>query len=214
MTEIEKREALVRNYLKLIDSGLGTGSSGNLSLRIDSGMLITPTGILAENLNSEQLVALSLEGEAPEGQLLPSSEWHMHAAVYRDRPEIQAVVHCHSRYATILACAHRPIPAIHYMIAVTESDSVPVAPYATFGTTALAKSVVGALHGRLASLIANHGQLAIGRDLEQAMRVAGEVEELAAIYWGSLAIGAGEVLTAGQMGDVQEAFTSYGQQRD
>lgn len=208
------REALVRNYLKLIDSGLGTGSSGNLSMRIDSGMLITPTGILAENLNPEQLVALSLEGEAAEGQLLPSSEWHMHAAVYRDRPEIQAVVHCHSRYATILACAHRPIPAIHYMIAVTESDSVPVASYATFGTTALAESVVGALHGRLACLIANHGQLAIGRDLEQAMRVANEVEELAAIYWGSLAIGAEEVLSAEQMGDVQEAFTSYGQQRD
>ena len=214
MTEIEQREALVRHYLKLIDSGLGTGSSGNLSLRVDSGMLITPTGILAENLSPEQLVTLSLEGEAPDGQLLPSSEWHMHAAVYRDRPEIQAVVHCHSRYATILACAHRPIPAIHYMIAVTESDSVPVAPYATFGTTALAESVVSALHGRLASLLANHGQLAIGCDLEQAMRVASEVEELAAIYWGSLAIGEGEVLSTEQMGDVLEAFTSYGQQRD
>ena len=213
MTEIDQREALVRHYLELIDSGLGTGSSGNLSLRVDSGMLITPTGILAENLSPEQLVTLSLEGEAPDGQLLPSSEWHMHAAVYRDRPEIQAVVHCHSRYATILACAHRPIPAIHYMIAVTESDSVPVAPYATFGTTALAESVVSALHGRLASLLANHGQLAIGRDLDQAMRVASEVEELAAIYWGSLAIGEGKVLSTEQMGDVQKAFTSYGQQR-
>ena len=214
MTEIERREALVMHYRQLIDSGLGTGSSGNLSLRVSGGMLITPTGIPAEHLCPEQLVSVSLEGNVADGQLLPSSEWHMHAAVYRDRPEIQAVVHCHSRYATILACAHRPIPAIHYMIAVTESDSVPVAPYATFGTTALAESVVTALRGRLASLLANHGQLAIGRNLDQAMRVAEEVEELAAIYWGSLAIGEGEVLGTEQMGEVLTAFSSYGQQRD
>ncbi|MEH6584174.1 MAG: class II aldolase/adducin family protein [Halioglobus sp.] len=211
---MDQRQAVVDGYKQLISSGLGTGSSGNLSVRSDDGMLITPTGVLAEDLTASQLVQLSLEGEAVIGQLLPSSEWHMHAAVYRDRPEIQAVVHCHSRYATILACDHRPIPAVHYMIAVTESDEIPVAPYATFGTVALAESIIGGLRGRLASLLANHGQIAIGRDLPQAMRVASEVEELAAIYWGSLAIGGGKTLSAQSMNEVRTAFVTYGQQRE
>ena len=208
------REAIVEHYRDLIASGLGTGSSGNLSTRVDGGMLITPTGIPAEHLTPDQPVHVSLDGEVSQGQLRPSSEWHMHAAVYRNRPEIEAVVHCHSRYATILACANRPIPAIHYMIAITQSDEVPVAPYATFGTNALAESVIAGLAGRLASLLANHGQIAIGRDLDEAMRVAREVEELASIYWGSLAIGGGHVLNQQDMADVQAAFTTYGQQAD
>ena len=209
-----QREAIVEHYRDLIASGLGTGSSGNLSTRVDGGMLITPTGILAEHLTPDQLVHVSLAGDVAQGQLRPSSEWHMHAVVYRDRPEIEAVVHCHSRYATILACANKPIPAVHYMIAVTQSDEVPVAPYATFGTNALAESVITGLAGRLASLLANHGQIAIGRDLDEAMRVAREVEELASIYWGSLAIGGGQILNQQEMSDVQAAFTTYGQQAD
>ncbi|MEH6569739.1 MAG: class II aldolase/adducin family protein [Halioglobus sp.] len=209
-----QREAIVAHYRDLIASGLGTGSSGNLSTRVDGGMLITPTGILAEQLSPDQLVHVSLAGDVAEGQLRPSSEWHMHAVVYRDRPEIEAVVHCHSRYATILACAHKPIPAIHYMIAVTQSGEIPVAPYATFGTNALAESVIAGLAGRLASLLANHGQIAIGHNLEEAMRVAREVEELASIYWGSLAIGGGRILDKQEMSDVQAAFTTYGQQSD
>lgn len=209
-----QREAIVAHYRDLIATGLGTGSSGNLSTRVDGGMLITPTGIPAEHLTPDQPVHVSLDGEVSHGQLRPSSEWHMHAAVYRNRPEIEAVVHCHSRYATILACANKPIPAIHYMIAITQSDEVPVAPYATFGTNALAESVIAGLAGRLASLLANHGQIAIGHDLNEAMRVAREVEELASIYWGSLAIGGGRILNRHEMSDVKEAFTTYGQQAE
>jgi L-fuculose-phosphate aldolase len=209
-----QRETIVGHYRDLIASGLGTGSSGNLSTRVNEGMLITPTGIPVEHLTPDQLVHVSLDGEVSQGQLRPSSEWHMHAAVYRDRPEIEAVVHCHSRYATILACANKPIPAIHYMIAITQSGEVPVASYATFGTNALAASVIAGLEGRLASLLANHGQIAIGRDLGEAMRVAREVEELASIYWGSLAIGGGQILNQQEMSDVQAAFTTYGQQAE
>lgn len=211
---MEQREAISSHYRKLIDSGLGTGSSGNLSIRTDVGMLITPTGIQAADLSPEQLVEVSLDGNVSPGQLLPSSEWHMHAAVYRNRPEIESVVHCHSRYATILACAHRTIPAIHYMIAATGGEEVPLAPYATFGTNALAASVLQALQGRLACLLANHGQIAIGHDIDQAMRVASEVEELAAIYWGTLAIGGGQILKGSEMQEVQQAFATYGQQRE
>ncbi|MFT7175668.1 MAG: L-fuculose-phosphate aldolase, partial [Halioglobus sp.] len=109
---MEPREELVKRYRELIESGLGTGSSGNLSMRVDAGMLITPTGIPAGELLPEQVVHMSVNGEVSPGQLIPSSEWHMHAVVYRERPEIGGVVHCHSRYATILACSHLPIPAI------------------------------------------------------------------------------------------------------
>ena len=214
MSKDSARSDLVAAYRNMIDAGLGTGSSGNLSVRTGQGMLITPTGVPPVALEAFDVVDMSLAGRVAQGQLLPSSEWHMHAAIYLARPDINAVVHCHSRYATILACAHRPIPAIHYMIAVTAADEVPVAPYATFGTEALAQSTVGTLgHGR-ACLLANHGQIAAGVSLDQALKVALEIEELAAIYWGSLAIGGGEVLSQEAMMEVRTAFAGYGQQHD
>jgi len=208
------RCTLVAAYRQMMNAGLGTGSSGNLSLRADAGMLITPTGVSPAALQAVQLVDMSLTGQVAAGQLLPSSEWHMHAAIYLARPEINAVVHCHSRYATILACAHRPIPAVHYMIAIAGADEIPVAPYATFGTEALAESATGALGQGRACLLANHGQIAAGVSLDQALAVAVEVEELAAIYWGSLAIGGGKVLSQEAMMEVRTAFAGYGQQHD
>ena len=214
MSKDSARSDLVAAYRNMIDAGLGTGSSGNLSVRTGQGMLITPTGVPPVALEAFDVVDMSLAGRVAQGQLLPSSEWHMHAAIYLARPDINAVVHCHSRYATILACAHRPIPAIHYMIAVTAADEVPVAPYATFGTEALAQSTVGTLGQGRACLLANHGQIAAGVSLDQALKVALEIEELAAIYWGSLAIGGGEVLSQEAMMEVRTAFAGYGQQYD
>jgi L-fuculose-phosphate aldolase len=211
--EQKKRKSLVRAYQKLVACGLGGGASGNVSQRVGEGMLITPTGIEAGQLKARQVVAMSLEGERAISQLLPSSEWFMHAAIYRDRPEVQAIVHCHSRYATILACARLAVPALHYMIAITGSNEIPVAPYATFGTDALATEAVMALKNKLACLLANHGQMALGCSLDQALKVAVEVEELSAIYWGSLAIGGGHCLSAQEMEEVKVAFTGYGQQR-
>lgn len=213
-TDCNKRTALVAGYRQLLAAGLGTGSSGNLSLRHGAGMLITPTGLEPSALQPDSMVAMSLAGEVEPGQLLPSSEWHMHAAIYRQRSDLQAVVHCHSRYATILACAHKPIPALHYMIAITGLDEVPVAPYATFGTEQLAQSAAQGLGGGRACLLANHGQIAAGEDLDKALKVAMEVEELAALYWGSLAIGGGHVLSPEAMTEVRSAFTTYGQQTE
>ena len=206
------RESLVRAYRQLVAAGLGTGTSGNLSLRSPEGMLITPTGIAPHDLKPRDLVAMSLCGEVTPGALRPSSEWHMHGAIYAGRPDVQAIVHCHARHATILACRRTPIPAIHYMIAITGRDSVPVAPYATFGSEALAQAVVDALGEGRACLLANHGLIAVGSGLDQALRVAEEVEELAAIYCGCLATGGGEVLSSEQMEEVQQAFATYGQQ--
>lgn len=212
-SNLEARQALVLAYREMSTRGLGVGASGNVSQRTDGGLLITPTGIEAEQMLPEQAVAMSLHGDCSVNQMLPSSEWHMHAAIYRKRPEVQAIVHCHSRYATILACARKAVPALHYMIAITGSNEIPVATYATFGTDNLARAVVDSLEGRLACLLANHGQIALGCSLQQALKVAVEVEELSAIFWGSLAIGGGHCLSDTEMDEVKVAFSGYGQQR-
>lgn len=212
-SNIEAREALVLAYREMSTRGLGVGASGNVSQRISSGMLITPTGIEADQMLPEHAVAMSLNGDCTVNQMLPSSEWHMHGAIYSQRPEVQAIVHCHSRYATILACARKAVPALHYMIAITGSNEIPVAPYATFGTDNLASEVVASLKDRLACLLANHGQIALGCSLQQALKVAVEVEELSAIFWGSLAIGGGQCLSDAEMEEVKVAFSGYGQQR-
>ena len=208
------RHELVNCYRELLAAGLGTGTSGNVSGRSTAGMLITPTGVAPDKMEAEQLVSMSLAGAVATDQLLPSSEWHMHAAIYQARPDVGAVVHCHSRFATTLACTGRTIPAIHYMIAVAHGSEIPLAPYATFGTEALAHSVAQALTAGQACLLANHGQIAVGADPAAALRVAIEVEELAAIYWHALAVGGEQILTEQQMVEVKAAFVDYGQQRD
>jgi L-fuculose-phosphate aldolase len=193
--------------------GLNRGTSGNVSVRFGKAMLVTPSGIPASRLAPEQMVLVAADGSTPEGALKPSSEWRMHQRLLEKRPDARAVVHCHSRHATILACAGKPIPALHYMVAVAGGASVPVAPYATFGSAELADAVVEALDGRYAALMANHGQVVVGRSLEAALAIAEEVEEQAAVYWGTLAIGGPNLLSDSEIGAVLEQFKSYGQKR-
>jgi len=193
--------------------GLNRGTSGNVSVRFGKGLLVTPSGIPASRLSPDQMVHVAADGSTPEGSLKPSSEWRMHQRLLEKRPDARAVVHCHSRHATILACAGKPIPALHYMVAVAGGASVPVAPYATFGSTELADAVVEMLDGRFAALMANHGQVVVGRSLEAALAIAEEVEEQAAVYWGTLAIGGPNLLSEGQIGEVLEQFKGYGQKR-
>ncbi len=206
------RQQVVETIQNLVDQGLTSGSSGNVSVLTEQGMLITPTGILPQDLKPEHIVHMSLEGEVDADQLTPSSEWRMHADVYRNKPGLEAIVHCHSNYATILACAHKSIPAQHYMIAATGSYEIPLAPYATFGSQELSDANLNALQTSMACLLANHGQLATGFTLEGALKLAALVEELAHWHWGALAIGGPKLLTNQQMDDVLTAFASYGQQ--
>lgn len=191
---------------------LSSGLSGNVSVRTQEGMLISPTGVAAIKLRAKDVVALTLTGEPELDQLKPSSEWQMHADIYRHKPEVHAVVHCHSNYATIMACAGKTIPALHYMIAVTQSDVIPLADYARFGTTELSTNTLLALETSKACLLANHGQIAVAEDLSCAMKIAQQVEELAFWYWGVLSIGQPTVLNAAQMLEVKNAFSGYGQQ--
>lgn len=191
--------------------GLSPRRSGNVSARIKGGMLITPSGIAYDDIDESKIVFVGENGATKPGAMKPSSEWRMHAAIYAARPDVGAIVHCHSPNATALACAGRPIPAFHYMVAQGGGSDIPLAPYATFGTKALADVVVASLKGRLAALMAHHGQIALGADLNAALDLAGEVETLAGIYIKTLQIGGGPILGDDEMERVVDAFRDYGQ---
>jgi L-fuculose-phosphate aldolase len=174
-------------------------------------MLVTPTGVVPDRLTADSIVPVAAHGSCAPGSLRPSSEWRMHMGIYTRRPDAQAVVHCHARHATILACAGREIPSMHYMVAVGGGATIPLAPYATFGSDELAQGVVDTLDGRRACLMANHGLIAIGSDLRQALAITDEIEEQAAVYWGTLAIGGPTLLDAAEMQRILTAFAGYGQ---
>ena len=207
------RSDVVATLKGLSARGLNKGTSGNVSVRTRDGMLITPTGIPPDRLLPDYIVHMGLAGEVGPDQLTPSSEWQMHADVYAAKPEAAAVVHCHSPYATMLACARKSIPAMHYMVAAAGGHGIPLADYATFGSKALSEANLSALASTRACLLSNHGQLAFGSDLESALKLAELVEELAQCYWGTLAIGGPVLLDGDQMAEVSEAFATYGQQQ-
>jgi L-fuculose-phosphate aldolase len=211
ITEAELREKMAQ-VMKAMDArGLNRGTSGNLSARWGEAMLVTPSGVAPERLTGEMMVLVQADGSTAEGSLRPSSEWRMHQQILNRRPDANAVVHCHSRHATILACAGREIPSMHYMVAVGGGSSVPVAPYATFGSVELAEAVVETLDGRSAALMANHGQIVVARNLDAALSITEEIEEQAAVYWGTLAIGGPKLLSQDEMGQILQRFKGYGQ---
>ena len=203
------RDQLVAALRGLDERGLNRGSTGNLSHRCGEGMLITPTGMGADDLGAADLVWLGDDGTL-RGAWQPSSEWHFHQAVYRARPELQAVVHTHSIHATALACLDRGLPAFHYMVAVAGGDSVPCVPYHLFGSEALSAAVANALRDRQACLLAHHGLVAAAATLAQAMKIAVEVEALCEVYLKALAVGEPTTLDAAQMAEVIARFGRYG----
>jgi len=213
MTELALRKQIIAVANAMSASGLSPGKSGNVSARHGGRILITPTGVPYADLKPKHLVALDRKGKVVAGALAPSSEWHFHLAIYTQWPDVGAVLHSHSLYATALACAHREIPAFHYMVAVAGGDNIRCAPYATFGTPKLAKHALAALAGRRACLLANHGQIALGDTPEKALAMAIEVETLAAQYSAALQAGAPVLLPAVEMARVLEKFKTYGQQR-
>lgn len=194
----------------LAAAGLNVGTSGNASVRCAGGMLITPTGLKAEQCAPEDMVFVDEHGAA-HGKRAPSSEWPMHLDVYAHRPEAGAVLHAHSPFATALACQRLEIPPFHYMIARFGGSSVRCAAYATFGTQALSDAVQTALRGRSACLLANHGMLAFGRDPAHALDIAIELETLCEQYWRVLQLGSPVLLSDAEMTDVVERFADYGQ---
>jgi len=208
------RQQLVTVARRLNGTGLNQGTSGNLSVRIEEGILVTPSSLPYEQMEVGDLVALDLSGQPlKEKQRRPSSEWRLHADVLSCRPEAMAVLHCHPIHATALACHDRGIPAFHYMVAVAGGDEIRCAPYATFGTKELSDNVVNALAQRNACLLARHGMVTLGKDLESALRVAVEVETLARMYLQALQLGEPPLLSMQQMQAVHAQFRGlhYGQ---
>jgi L-fuculose-phosphate aldolase len=189
-------------------AGLNHGSAGNASLRLDGGLLITPSGVPAQALRADAMVAVRGDGAIAAG-MRPSSEWRMHQAIYAARADVDAIVHCHSRYATALACRRQALPAFHYMVALFGGHSVPCAPYATFGSEALAAGAVDALGGLSACLLANHGQITVASDPAAALALARELEELAAQYLLANARDEAVLLDGDEMDRVLQRFGDY-----
>jgi L-fuculose-phosphate aldolase len=189
--------------------GINQGTSGNISLRHDEGMLITPTSIPYEAMRPEQIVFTGLDGSFNSSQR-PSSEWRFHLDILKARPEVNAVVHAHPPYATTLAIMGLEIPPIHYMIAVAGGDTIRCAPYATYGTEQLSQHAVSALEDRFACLLAHHGMIAIGPSLSKAMWLAVEVETLARQYHGCLQIGTPPLLSKAEIKKVLGKIAGYG----
>ena len=204
-----EREQLLKIAQKLIATGLNKGTAGNASVRCEGGFLVTPSGMAVEDMTSASMVKMQFDGSY-EAEKIPSSEWRFHRDILQSRTDINAVIHTHSMFATTLACMHKDIPPFHYMIAVTGADSIGCAPYALFGSQALSDNALAALYHSKACLLANHGMIALGRDLDDALAVAVEVENLCEQYWRALQLGEPHILSEAEMREVFQQFKGYG----
>jgi L-fuculose-phosphate aldolase len=209
MSDRAKRQSIIDACLRMNSLGINQGTSGNISLRHEDGLLITPTGTPYETMQPEQIVFMRLDGTVETNQR-PSSEWRFHRDIIKARPEVTAVVHAHPPYSTILAIMGMAIPAVHYMIACAGGDTIRCAPYATFGTEELSQHAVAALEDRSACLLAHHGMIAVGASLDRAMWLAVEVETLARQYHGCLQIGAPPLLPRAEIENVMGRMAGYG----
>ena len=204
------REALLKVAQELIETGLNKGTAGNVSVRFGDGFLVTPSGMEVAEMTPASMVQMQFDGSF-EADKKPSSEWRFHRDILQNRAEINAVVHTHSMFATTLACLHKDIPPFHYMIAVTGGDTISCAPYALFGSQALSDNALEALKDRKACLLANHGVITLGRDLDEALSITVEVENLCEQYWRVLQLNPNPpLLTEAEMRDVFQQFKGYG----
>ncbi len=205
------RDTLITTARRMSDLGLTPGTSGNVSVRTSQGLLITPSAIPYPDLVPDDVVDIRSDGTIRSGQRAPSSEWQLHRDILAARSDCEAIVHTHSLYCTTIACLRRPIPAIHYMIALANSDEIPCAEYATFGSPELARNVVTALATGRAALLANHGMVALGDSLASALRLAAEIETLAAQFHHALQVGTPVILDREELARVRTRFATYGQ---
>jgi L-fuculose-phosphate aldolase len=208
VSEQPLRAALLHTSRRMVELGLNRGTAGNASVRSSDDILITPSALPVAEMNEADLVLLDKAGKVLQGRK-PSSEWRFHCDIFNARPEIGAVLHMHSTYATTIACLGKDVPAVHYHIAIAGGDSIRCTPYTIFGEQNLSDLALEALRDRKACLLGNHGMIALGKDLNEALSVAHEVEYLCEIYWRTLSVGAPNILTAQQMHEVKAKFVVY-----
>ena len=210
---MEKERLLLIKYgKKLVEAGLTKGTGGNLSVfdRATGNVAITPSGIDFFEIQPEDIVIIDLDGNTVEGNRVPSSEWAMHIMPYKYRDDIDAVIHAHTMYSTVLSCLREDLPATHYMIAVA-GETVRVAKYATYGSMELAENAFEAMKDRKAVILANHGILAGAKDLLNAFNIIEEIEYCSEVYTKAKAIGEPVILPHEEMSLMAEKFKSYGQ---
>ncbi|MEZ5798004.1 MAG: class II aldolase/adducin family protein [Paracoccaceae bacterium] len=204
------RQAMVETCRAMDARGINQGTAGNLSLRHGAGFLITPSSLPYDTMQPEDIVEMGWDGTYVGRR--PSSEWRFHRDILKARGDMNVVLHCHSLYATSVACQHRTIPAFHYMVGVMGGNTLRCARYATYGTQALSDAALEALEGRKACLLGQHGQISLGKTLDAALWMAIEVETLARMYQQTLVMGEPPVLPDDEMERVIAQMTrmSYG----
>ena len=207
---VSKKQKLIEACNKISRLGLIKGSSGNLSLRIDTERyLLTSSGCSLEHLKDQDIVTMSIDGKIISGEN-PSSEWMIHGDLYKERSDIRSIVHTHSKYVCVLACLHKELPPFHYMVAIAGGENIRCCPYELFGTKKLSNNVIEAMKNRNACLMANHGLVVGSSSLANSVYIAEEVESLCEQYVNALAIGNVQLLSQKQMKEVLEKFKNYG----
>ena len=202
----ELRDRVAAAARRLASEGLVIGTAGNISARAGETVAITPTGAALERVTAEQIALVDLAGQRLAGELEPSSELALHLGVY-DRYDAGAVVHTHAPMATALSCVIDELPVVHYQMLLL-GGSIPVAPYATFGTPELAEATLDALRERTAALMANHGAIAYAPDLDAAVEHSLLLEWACGVYWHARAIGEPRTMDRAQTQAVLEAAIS------
>lgn len=208
----KEREQVIEYSLKLLSEGLTNGTAGNVSIfdREEGLVAISPTGVNYSELTPEMISIVDLEGKLIEG-LKPSSELEMHMILYRNREDVNAVIHTHPVYTTVLACLRQDLPAIDYMIAVTGATKVKCAEYASYGTKELAENAYKAMGSSLAVILANHGLTTAGKDIANAFNITVQVEYISNLYIKARNIGEPIILPDNEMNSMLERFKTYGQ---
>lgn len=203
------RQSLVDGSLSAEELRLNAGTSGNISVRCEGGMLITPTGIAPKLLRTSSIVMMDLDGNWS-GDIVPSTEWALHAAIYKARPEVEAIVHAHPDYCVALSCMRQSLPPFHYMIASFGGDDVRCSRHETFGSMELADATVEALEGRNVCLLANHGMVAVGKSVTEALSRTQKLENLARQYTLCRSVGEPVLLTDEELVSVKARYKTYG----
>lgn len=211
MTLDQERKQIASYSRRLRPDGLVVLTFGNISVRSGDLLAITPTGVDYDALDAQAVTVIDMKGGVVEGDLGPSSEWPLHAAIYGST-DCGAIVHTHSPYGTALSTVVDEIPPLHY-VAASLGGSVRVSPYCPPGSTALADRCAQGLQDRYGLLMANHGAVAVGKTLAQAYERAIALEWLCTLYYRARLLGTPRILTREEMAEVSELMADYGRPR-
>ncbi len=208
MNKLTLRNSIIKNIKILIEKNLNIGSEGNISQRVKNGFFISPSGINPKKIKVKDVSFISLDGKFT-GKSKPSSEWKMHLKIYNEFKNVNSIVHSHSIYASVLSCSRESIPPFHYMVAEFGGNNIKCSKYAVFGSKKIAKNVSLALKNRKACLISNHGQITIGKNIEEAMELSEALEKISKQFFLCKLLKKYKLLSYPEMSEVIKLFDDY-----